>query len=380
MSFVNIINSPLGIDISGSSIKLVQLSKAGKKIKIKALNHAFLDEGIIDNGEVKNREKLINYLKLLVSKPQFGSINLKEAVVSLPESKTYLKLITIEKSQNNINDLIENEILKHIPMSLENVYYDWQIIEEDVDSYSILVGICPKNIVDEYIEIFNKANLSIIALEIESISICRALIPEENPSFLKEREQFKNYGIIDIGSQRTTMIIYTKNTIVLSIELPISGHAVTEKIINSLKITRDQAEKAKIVCGMDPEIAEGIVKNILEEMAENLLKKIETTLDFYVSNFPNNNKLDKILLCGGGAQIKNLHQYLTKNLGIETVNGNPFVNISGSQNNSKEFDEKYNIEINFGNNVKSKKLSIEQNNSLSYTSAIGLALRNFFIF
>lgn len=380
----NYSNYPIGLDISDLSLKLVQLNKINNKIKIQALSKINLPKGIICNGIIKNQEKVIEAIKTLIANPIYGKINSKEIIACLPETKTFIKLIKINKTAdssktNSFKKIISQEIEKYIPMSLDEIYYDWQIVEDLQDTQSILIGAASKDIVDQYINLLHQAKLSIIALEIESISICRSLLTEEIKPFSSSPN---NYAIIDIGANHTSMIFYSKNTVLFTSSIPLSGEQITNNIENTLKLDSDLAEKAKIVCGFDENKANGVIKNILTDIIKNLINKIQESLEFYNYNFADRGALKQILLCGGGANIKNLTQIIKQATNIETKIGNPLVNLAKSDNEFLEiFKEKYSFNLNSlkKNSNNKKALSITQDSNSIFSTAIGLALRGVII-
>lgn len=385
---------PIGLDISDLSLKLVQLNKSGDKITIQAMGKISLPEGLIDNGEIKDRKKVIELIKKLIANPKYGKTSSEEIIACLPETRTFIKLIEVAKTPNPISEIIESEIEKHIPMPINEIYYDWQVIEKHSDKQLILIGAAPQDIVNQYTELIDEAKLSTAALEIEPISLCRSLLNEESPEF-KDQDK-KNYGIIDIGAKRTNMTIYSKNTILFTASMPISGKDITANIAKTLDIKEGQAEKAKIICGLDENKAQGIIKNILSDMIEELIKKIKETINFYNDNYPKQGPISQILLCGGGANIKNLDKIISQSLlnkeysadqagAIEIKQGDALINLTEAREKfSKILTEKHNLEINFVKNQKkdknkNKTLSITQDTSLTFATAIGLALRGVFI-
>ncbi|MBU4375772.1 type IV pilus assembly protein PilM [Patescibacteria group bacterium] len=381
MFFNNNSTYPIGLDISDLSLKFVQLNKIRNKITIQAMGKTSLPAGLIEGGEIKNKEEVAKKIKKLIANPQFGKISSGEIISCLPETKTFIKLIEVERTPNPMREIISNEIEKHIPMPINEMYYDWQIIKTPDSKQSVLIGAAPQNIVSQYANLLKEAKYSIVALEIEPISICRSLLAEEALKFEGAFE--KNYGIIDIGAKRTSMIIYSKNTILFTVSMPISGEEATNRIARTLKIEASQAEKAKIVCGFDERKADGIIKNILSDMAHELIKKMRETIEFYNAHFSGRGPINEILLCGGGANIKKLDEIISKELSIPAKPGNALINLS--EINGKFSDilkEKHILEIDLNKESKNKKnklLSITQDASLTFSTAIGLALRGIFI-
>jgi type IV pilus assembly protein PilM len=370
-------NFPIGLDISDLSLKLVQLKKSGDKIKFQAMSRIDLPKGLIEMGEIKNETEVIKKIKEITDKPKFGSITTNDVVASLPDSKSFIKLIEIEKSPNRLADTISSEIEKHVPISAKDIYFDWQMIEEKTDSYSVLIGAAPQNIVNQYIDLLNAADLSVVAMEIEPIAICRSLLAEENPK--NKIKSDKNYAIIDIGSQRASMIIYSKNTIVMSISMPISGGKATEKIAQTLEIKNEQAEKAKIVCGLDKTKAQGIIGEILSDMLNDLNNRIKETIEFFLNHYSNYGPISQILICGGGSNIKNIDQYISQFNSIETILANPLNITDNSSDFLSSLTETHSLNSKLLKEEQNFNLSVKQNSGLSYATAIGLALRNIFI-
>jgi len=375
---------PIGLDISDLSLKLVQLNKIGNKIKIQAIGKINLPEGAVENGEIKNKEQVVKAIKQLIANPKLGKVSSEEVIASLPETKTFIKLIEVSKTPNPLSEIIGNEIEKHVPMKISEIYYDCQIIEDQGDKQLVLIGAAPQNIVNQYTELLDEAKLSPVALEIEPISICRSLLTEEAPKSSKQSPggEAKNYGIIDIGAKRTSMTIYSKNTILFTVSMPISGKQITENIAQTLNLDTNQAEKAKIICGLDEGKAQGIIKNILSDMIKELIKKINEAIEFYNNHFHQRGQLNQILLCGGGANINNLAAIINKATNIEVNTGDALINLTEAREKfSKILTETHNLKMALIKNRqhKNKTFSITQDTSLTFATAIGLALRGIFI-
>lgn len=377
MLLSNSSNFPIGLDISDFSLKLVQLDKAGESFSIQAINKTDLPAGIIDDGDIKNRAELIKYLKNLIEKPKFGKVTSHEVTACLPENKTFVKLIEIDNGPNDLKETILAEMEKHIPMPVDEIYFDWQIISKDQNKNLILLGAAQKQIVDDYTSILDELGLSVFALEIESSAICRALLPEENNKTKDTQPQ--NYAILDMGAKRTSMIFYAHKTILFTVSLPISGESVTKNIADSLKIDRDQAERAKIICGLDEQKAEGVIREILGSQINELVKKINEIINYYETHFPGQGPISMLYLCGGGSNIENIDKILSDSLSMPVTLGDPLLNIKDNHEKiSHLFSETYSLGLS-GNEQTQGDLTYTQKSSLAFSTAIGLGLRGLFI-
>ena len=386
MSFFNSAISPLGLDISELSIKLIQLKDTGKKIKIQALGRADIPRGLWEKGEIKNKTELAKAIHKLVKHPDFGKVSTREAIICLPEGKTFLKIIEVDKDAIDQKRAIESELAKHIPLPIEEMYCNWQVIGESGRTSQILVGAATRAVVDAQIDLMREARLSVAAIETEPISVCRCLLREEDPEYHPTEQ--KNYAIIDIGATDASLTVYSKNTILFSVNLPVSGEEITAKISQTLEIDREQAEKVKILYGLDEHNDQPAVKKIISELVKNLTEHSKEAVNYFNHHFLSWGPIGKIILCGGGANIKNLDKIIGKETGIETERGDVFVNFQGSKKNFfNQFKKTFGLNTDFLAEEPNKKpaahqsktVKISHDTSLSYVTAIGLALRGIFI-
>jgi type IV pilus assembly protein PilM len=367
----------IGLDISDLNLKAVQLVQSGRKIKIQGLSRIDLPRGIVERGQIKDKQVFVSALHDLLVKPLVGSFNTDQVIACLPETRSFIKLIMVEKGANSLESIIGAEIEKYVPLAVNEMYYDWQVIKEQGDDYQLLIGAAPQQIANQYIDALKSAELNIVALEIEAMPICRCLLAEESPKPITTTNSA--YGLIDIGAKRTSFIIYAGNTVVFTLSMPISGEDITERIASTLEISREQAEKAKIICGLDKANARGIVHDILSDMIHDLISRLTDALDFYNKNYPELPHVTKLIIGGGGANIKSLNEILAEALQIPVEKGNPFINISETEENfGKNLIETHNLKDKKITNI-NDKLSITQSASTSYATAIGLSLRNIFL-
>ncbi len=376
---------PMGLDISDLSIKLIQFKKRGEKIRIQAIGKTDLPKGVLENGEVKDRETLIRYLRKIIAHPDYGKVVGNEVVACLPETRTFLKVVEIDKTSPDIEDAICGELVKHIPVPIDEMYYDFQAIRESSRSQIFLTGAAQREVVDQYTSILHECHLSVIALESEPLSICRAILPEEHIRYKQENKQ--NYAIIDIGATSANLSVYAKNSILFSVSMPISGEEITKKIAEILNIDVARAEKAKIIYSMQEGDEHPVIKKILSDMVVDLVKKSHEAMNFFYHHYATWGPINKIILCGGGSSIKDIDKIMQKEIGVETVLGDSLVNLDDRQEGFlKAFQETVSVYIDFIPEEKKrgakrrgdKTMKITHDASLSYTTAIGLGLRGAF--
>ena len=345
-----------GLDISNLSLKIIKLEKSGEGLKLSSFGETRIPPGIIEGGEVKNIENLAKIIKKSLNQVKGKRIKTKYVVSSLPEEKSFLDILQIPiMKEEEIESTVRFEAENYIPLKLDDVYFDFEKIEpvsKEKKYQEILIAATPKHIVDPYFKALEQAGLRPLALEIESLAIVRSLI--------KKDTLMSPFLIIDFGETRTSFIIFSGKSLRFTSTIPISSQVLTESISKNLKVSLKKADGLKMKEGLKGEkkIFEAIIPSLTD-----LVEQIKTYLKYYRSHAPkdqistNGKKLKRILLCGGGANLKGLVGFLSSTLKVEVELGNPWVNIL--KETVKEVPE----------------LSFEK--SLAYTSALGLALRNY---
>ncbi len=341
----------IGLDISERSLKAVQFTSFwGKKIKLKAASDIALEKGIIIDGEIIIKDQFIKAVDRLLSHSKIGNFNTQYVVACLPENKTFIKMIDIPPmTKEEMTQAIKWEAEHHIPLTIDEAYWDWQLVNAKLKTnrLPILLGVAPKNIVNSYTEALNNAKLITLALEIEAVPIVRSLIPLDS-SLTTEAVM-----IIDFGASHTSLCVFDKNTIQFTVSVPISGYQMTEIIAKKLNFSEEEAEKTKIICGLDPKKCEGAMREILYKVIDDLIKRIKETFVFYSEHFPYGNPIKKIILSGGGSNFKFIDSYISEAVKMKVALGDPWCNLK--------------------NVIPPYKPSV----LISYTTAIGLALRSF---
>ena len=370
-----LITSPtktFGLDISDLSLKAVQLKRVKNINYIQAINSIRVQPGLIIEGVIQDQKKIAQLIKKLIEKSP-NKFTSSYAVVSLPEPKTFIKVIQISKSaaqKNKIRDLIKEELPRHVPINIEEIQIDWQEVENNNKYRKFLVGAVPTTIVNALVETCKIARINITALEVEAQAIERCIISQKqfkatevswvgkifkhqdkNKTNLEENKCPKI--VLDLGATRTSIILIDKGIIQFANSIDnISGEKLTKRIAKEKNLKYEEAEKAKLICGTDPKKCKGETLNIITESINDLAKEIINANTFYQDHFGKDTNNIEIVLCGGGANLSGIDKILKEKLKRKVTIADPTININGA--------------------------GIKQlGNIHSYTTAIGLALRNY---
>lgn len=343
---LNFLHKPkpvFGLDISGDAFKIAYLKNDNKRFNFKALAKVYFPKGVMVNDMVSDFKTFEHLVKESFEKPLYGHIDTNHAVVSLPESKSFVRVIQIPlMSDVEAEAAIPFEAENFIPMPIDQVYLDWQKLSVVGDKLNILIIASPKEFVDRYLEILDKMDLKVIALEVESQSVVRALLPQNNQETLL---------IADIQSARSNLIMLEEGNLQFTSSVPIAGNAFTESIARSLGVSSAKAEEIKKKAGVANTPDYPNIKINLLPVLNSLIAEIKGILKFHSEH--SDKQVTKIVLSGGGAKLKNLPDFISPNFSeLKVELGNPFLNL-----------------------INLKDAPFDPYEALSYTTAIGLALR-----
>lgn len=348
-----------GLDISDLSLKIVRFKRKGKQISFASFGEQSIEAGLIEGGEIKDDKELVKYLKKAIAAVKGDKLDTNRVICNLPEEKVFIRTIQLPKmKQEEIDQAVYWESENHIPLKIDEVYLDWQRLpstDKNSDQIEVTIAAVPKTLVDSYFNCLKKAGLWPIAFEPESVVLARTLV--------KAAEASKPMMIIDLGETGTNFVILSNQVIRFTSRVPISGPILVEAIAKSLKIDQKEAQRIKIKLGL---VKEKNVYKAMEPVLNDLAGRIQSSIDFY-ADYDNefsdgsnsDNKISKIILCGGDSLLLGLPEYLSQKISLPVKLGNPWVNIS-------PFIPK-----------KAQKLGLSYKTSLIFTTAFGLALGEF---
>ena len=354
MSFINFKKRAIGIDISDLSVKAIGLEKKGNEIRILFSHKEEIPKDAIEKGEIKNEKLVSEAIQKLFFWLKEKKFNFKKGVVSLPEEKSFIDIIKLPvlKEQENIAPMVALEAENVIPFPLSDVYYDFEKVETTAKilrCQEVILAACPQKIVDSYINIFQAVGFLPTVMEVESFSIARAIT---------EKDFFYSpFLFIDFGETRATLAIFAGKNLRFTSTIQTSSNQLTKSIAAFLDISLANADDLKRKEGLEgkKEVFEAMIP-FLTDMTE----QIKHYIDYYQTHsekcqeFPDKKSLKKVLLCGEGANLKGITEFLSKELGIEVEKADPLVNLS-----SRFLPQGFTKEMASG-----------------FTTAIGLALRN----
>lgn len=361
--FLDVTRQPIvGIDVSDHSIEVMQLNKQGK---IVSYGRAILESGIVENGNILKQKELIDILNDTLKKTKpFPLIaeDIKElkAIISLPENKTYIHHFQVSVKDNLYNSIVK-QIETNIPLPIKKLSWDFFKIynkkrEDQVDIICVAVD---QDVIDSYIYFLRAAEITPVAIDVESFAIGRGLLKKIYDPVAEEvnnkkkkkktestKEEIEDTMILDIGAKDTIISVYDySGAICFAISLPIAGFSFTAKIAEHLGITMEKAEELKVSGGFSSKTDFFFA---IEREALKIVNEVKEANSFYKKRF--NRDVKKIILAGGSALLPEIDVFFQKFFGNKVEIGNPLTKIKDLSN-------------------------LDEKKAVIYSNVIGLALR-----
>lgn len=319
----------IGLDISSSAVKLLELSKSGGRVKVESYMVRPLPPNTVVEKNIANVSALSEVLQKLVSQSKTKA---KDVSVAVAGSAVITKVIEMPASLSDLalEDQIADEAEQHIPYPLEEVALDYEVIgpsETNPDQVEILLVACRRENVDLRTEAVEACGLNLKIVDVEVFATERA--------FRLLSEQFEEIGnqvvaIADIGATMLTLSVLVDGKTLYTREQLFGGKQVTEEIQRRYGLSVEEAGQAKKQGGL-PEDYEA---EILVPFKEALIQQIQRSLQFFFSS-GGYSYVDQLVLAGGVAAMDGLRQEVEDKLGLPTVVANPFANMAvGSKVNA----------------------------------------------
>jgi type IV pilus assembly protein PilM len=324
-SFLTESTPPLiGIDISSTAIKMVELAENGRgNYKLEAYSTAPLTKDAMVDGNVNDLDKVVEAMKLAWK--LLGSRE-RRAALALPAAAVISKkvLMAADLREEDMEVQVEAEANQYIPFSLDEVNIDFQIIgpapnsEEEVE---VLIAASRKEKIEDRVAAAEGADLKVIVMDVETYATEAAymLVASQLPNAGREQTVM----IVDIGASMIHINVLSDNISVYTREQSFGGGQLTQEIQRRFGLSSEEAEIAKRKGGL-PESYE---HEVLQPFVQSLAMEVARALQFFTSS-TQYNRVDHIVLAGGCAAIPAVDVMVQDRTQVNTVVANPFHNMA----------------------------------------------------
>ena len=316
-------NILLGLDISSTSVKLLELSQNNGKYRVEAYAVEPLPPNAVVEKNISDVEGVGEAVKRVISRSKSSS---KSAAVAVAGSAVITKSIEMdaELSDDEMENQITVEADQYIPYPLDEVAIDFEVLglsERNPEQVEVLLAACRKENVEMREAALDLGGLKPAVVDIEAHAMKRAfdlIKPQlgDNPEDLV-------VAIIDIGATMTTLSVLADDKAIYTREQLFGGKQLTEEIQRRYSLSFEEAGLAKKQGGLPDDYED----EVLQPFKEAVLQQVTRSLQFFFSSSQYDD-VDYIVLAGGTASIDGLAEMIESKLGTPTVIANPFVDMS----------------------------------------------------
>jgi type IV pilus assembly protein PilM len=313
----------MGLDIGSSAVKAIELKPAGKGFRVTAIGiepippDSIVDGAIIDGGAVADA------VRRLFANTQFKA---KEVAASLSGNSVIVKKITLPAmTEQELAESIYWEAEQYIPFDIQDVNLDYEVITpttgvDNQGTIDVLLVAAKKDKIGDYTSVISQAGRTPVVVDVDAFALQNAY--EANYGF----EPGGVVALLNAGASATNINILHGAQSVFTRDVSMGGNAFTEAVQRELGLPYELAEQLKKGQDVDGATYDD-ARPVLKAMTDNVLLEVEKTFDFFKAT-ASNDRIDRIVLSGGGSRVDGFAQALAVRFGTEVTPFDPFRQVS----------------------------------------------------
>ncbi len=312
----------IGVDVSSTAVKLLQLSQTGGRYRVEHYAVEPLPPNAVVEKNIVEVEAVGEAIKRALAR---SGARTKFAAAAVSGSAVITKLIPMPASINGdeMEDQIQVDAAQYIPYPIEEVSLDFEIlgpIKDNPDMVHVLLAASRTENVDVRVAALDIGGLTAKVIDVEAFAMENAfkLIADQLSA-----SQDALIALVDVGATMTTLNVLRSKRSIYTREQVFGGRQLTDEVMRRYGLSYEEAGLAKRQGGL-PESYE---IEVLEPFKEAMVQQVSRLLQFFYagSEF---NRVDQVVLAGGCASITGIAQMVEEQLGITTIVANPLASMS----------------------------------------------------
>jgi len=313
----------IGVDISSSSVKMVELASDGKGgYRVERYTIEVLPKDVVSDGNIVNLEAAAESVKRAWKKLATST---RHVAIALPASAVITKKIIVPAGQRE-EDLelqVESEANQYIPFALEEVNLDFQVLgpaPSSPDEIEVLIAASRKEKVEDRVAVAEAAGLKPIVMDVESYAVLS--------SFELIEKQFPDGGkgqiiaLVDVGANVMNLTVLRNDQQLYAREQAFGGNQLTQDIARHYGMSFEEAEAAK----RSNNLPDNYEAELLRPYIESMALEVSRALQFFFTS-TQFNQINHIVLSGGCAVIPGADEVVASRTQINTIVANPFADM-----------------------------------------------------
>jgi len=312
----------IGVDISSTAVKLLQLSEVGGRYRVEHYAVEPLPPNAVVEKNIVEVEAVGEAIKRALAR---SGAKTKYAVAAVAGSAVITKVIpmTADLSDDDLEGQIQAEANQYIPYPLEEVSLDFEVlgpVKDNPEMMNVLLAASRTENVDVRVAALDIGGIVAKVVDVEAFAMENAFrLVADQLSVPKDA----TVAVVDIGATMTTLIVLKNQRTIYTREQVFGGKQLTDEVMRRYGLSYEEAGLAKRQGGL-PESYE---IEVLEPFKEAMVQQISRLLQFFFAG-SEYNKVDQVVLAGGCASITGVAEMVEEQLGVPCVVANPLANMS----------------------------------------------------
>ncbi len=313
-----------GMDISSSSVKMVELADAGKgAMRVERYAIEALPKDAVVDGNIANLEAVVEVVQRGWKKM---ATRTKNVALALPTAAVITKVIIVPAAlrEEELQVQVESEANQYIPFALEEVNLDFQVVgpaPSSPEEAQVLIAASRKEKVEDRVAVAEAAGLKAVVMDVETYAV-QAAFELIRKSFPEEGKD-QNVALVDVGANVMNVVVLRNDQTIYTREQVFGGSQLTQDIMRQYNMSQEEAETAKRSGGL-PDNYEA---EVLRPFIENVALEVQRAMQFFFTSTPHTS-VEHILLMGGSAVIPGLEDVVATRTQVNTVVANPFAGMA----------------------------------------------------
>ncbi|PIE39417.1 MAG: pilus assembly protein PilM [Gammaproteobacteria bacterium] len=314
----------LGLDISSTTVKLLELSQSGGRYRVESYSVSSLPQDAVIEKNINDVDGVANAIKAVVVQSRTKLKNIAAAVAG---SSVITKVIDMSDglSEDELETQLTLEADQYIPYPLEEVAIDFEVQGRSPDReghVEVLLAACRRETIEARVDAIEGADMIPKIIDVEAYAMERACTLIQDQLDLGEDA---TVAVVDIGATMTTLSVLTDGKTVYTREQLFGGKQLTDEIVRRYGLPIDEAGLAKKQGGLPDDYE----PEVLDPFKDAVVQQVARSLQFFFSS-SRYNDVDCIVLAGGVASMEGLDELVQDRLGTPTIVANPFANMGVS--------------------------------------------------
>ena len=323
--------NPSGLDLGSRSIKAISLSKSKEGYGLTGIGYQDLP---FPEEEVPREELLGDALRRFIRE---GGIRLKDVTASLSGEFSSVKATDMPKmGREELANVLPYEIEQYLAINPEENVIDFQILGDakgDATKMSVILAAGRLDAAESLYKVVSSARLNCTSIDVDELALANMF----EVNYAPDDDYRKVVCLLNIGNRTTSVIVFDEGVLKYNRIIPIAGEVLTKDIQRDFALKAEQAEdlkkeQAKIVVEdassfnlsmFDREDRSLRLYEAISTSLNKMLAEVKRCFDYYDTQFKGRS-VERILLGGGGARLKNLDRFLADKLGVVVEFVDPF--------------------------------------------------------